>query len=95
VPEGVLQVLLGVLHTVPGPGQSLRDKSDKGKGREREAQTWIQLVGQPCLRPGLAGVAGDLGNIALPTTGVWLQRRFIWLQCPGHHLLLGNTPPDG
>lgn len=58
-----------------------------------EVFTWIWLVGHPHLRSGLDGMVGDLGDIVVLITGVWLQR-FVWLQCPGQQLLFRDTPPD-
>lgn len=47
----------------------------------------------PQPRSGLAGMEGDLGDIVLLITGVWLQL-CVWLWCPGHQLLFRDTPAE-
>lgn len=87
---GRIACLLSLLHTVPSPGRS----PSWVKEREREVPTWIWLVGQSSLRLGLVGMAGDLRDITLLITGVWLQRMLVWMWCPGRQLLPGDNPPD-
>lgn len=89
--QSVSHMVPGVCHTVPSPEHSQQDRSDKGK---RNGAVHVDTAGRsPQLRSGLVGVVGDLRNIVLLITGVWLQV-CVWLWCPGHQLSFRDTPAE-